>query len=107
MIAVIFEAWPHPGQMERYLSYAADLRPSVEVLDGFVSIERFQSLSNPSKLLSLSFFRDEDAVARWRTFEPHREVQRAGQLAIFADYRLRVACVLRDYGPSRREQAPR
>jgi heme-degrading monooxygenase HmoA len=106
MIAVIFEAQPGDGQQEAYLSTAAALRPELEKIDGFISIERFQSLADPGKLLSLSWWRDEAAVAHWRRFEQHRAAQRAGRERIFRDYRLRVAQVLRDYGPADRAQAP-
>jgi heme-degrading monooxygenase HmoA len=106
MIAVIFESEPHAGQQEAYLSIAAALRPELEKIDGFISIERFQSLADPGKLLSLSWWRDETAVAEWRRFEQHRAAQRAGRERIFRDYRLRVAQVLRDYGPRDRAQSP-
>lgn len=106
MIAVIFEVWLAPGQGQTYLDTAAQLRALLEKVDGFISIERFQSLSEPNKLLSLSFWRDEAAVAHWRTMEEHRSAQEAGRGGVFADYRLRVAAVLRDYGMESREQAP-
>jgi heme-degrading monooxygenase HmoA len=106
MIAVIFEAEPRPGRRDAYLDAAARLRPLLAEIDGFISIERFESLTVPGKILSLSFWRDEEAVARWRQVEAHRQVQDAGRRSIFADYRLRVAQVLRDYGMKEREQAP-
>lgn len=106
MIAVIFEVVPQQGQRQAYLDLAAALRPKLERIDGFVSIERFASLSEPGKLLSLSFWRDEAAVAQWRRLEAHRAAQDAGRQRLFADYRLRVATVLRDYGMDGREQAP-
>ncbi len=106
MIAVIFEAQPREDQREAYLSIAAALRPELEKIDGFISIERFQSLGEPGKILSLSWWRDEPSVARWRQFEQHRAAQRAGRERIFRDYRLRVAEVLRDYGMSERAQVP-
>jgi heme-degrading monooxygenase HmoA len=106
MIAVIFEAQPREGQQDAYLSIAAVLRPELEKIDGFISIERFQSLSEPGKILSLSWWRDEASVARWRSFEQHRAAQRAGRERIFRDYRLRVAEVLRDYGMADRAQVP-
>jgi heme-degrading monooxygenase HmoA len=106
MMAVIFEVQPAPGQQDAYLGAAAALRPLLEQIDGFISIERFESLSEPGKLLSLSFWRDEDAVARWRQLDAHRSTQQAGRGGIFADYRLRVAAVVRDYGMHDREQAP-
>lgn len=106
MIAVIFEVVPHPGKMQQYLDAAAGLKPLLAGIDGFISIERFQSLSDPEKLVSLSFWRDEESVARWRQVEAHRGVQAAGRASIFADYRLRVASVLRDYGMNERDQAP-
>lgn len=106
MIAVIFEVTPAAGQRERYLEIAARLRPQLEAIDGFLSVERFESLAQPGRLLSLSFWRDEDAVRRWRELEQHRGAQRAGRDGVFDDYRLRVASVVRDYGMFEREQAP-
>lgn len=106
MMAVIFEVEPAPGQKDAYLGAAAALRPLLEQIDGFISIERFASLSTPEKLLSLSFWRDEEAVARWRQMEAHRATQQAGRDHIFANYRLRVADVVRDYGMHDRAQAP-
>jgi heme-degrading monooxygenase HmoA len=107
MIAVIFEAIPHARRTDDYLDAAAALKPLLADIDGFISIERFESLSEPGKLLSLSFWRDEDAVQRWRNVEQHRQTQGAGRRSIFADYRLRVAQVVRDYGMREREQAPK
>ena len=98
MIAVIFEVWPTEGRMQHYLDLAAALRADLETIDGFLSVERFQSLSEPGKLLSLSFFRDEEAVRQWRNLPSHRRTQAAGRAGVFRDYRLRVAAVLRDYG---------
>ena len=106
MMAVIFEVQPAPGQRGAYLDAAAALRPLLERIDGFVSIERFESLGTPGKLLSLSFWRDEEAVARWRQAEAHRATQQAGRARIFDGYRLRVAAVVRDYGMHDRAQAP-
>jgi heme-degrading monooxygenase HmoA len=106
MIAVIFEVEPAEGQMDTYMNIAAQLRPALEAIDGFISVERFQSLTNPGKLLSLSFFRDEAAVMAWRNTMAHRHAQSAGRGGVFAGYRLRVADVLRDYGLNERDQAP-
>lgn len=106
MIAVIFEVLPHGQRRQDYFDAASALRPHLEGIDGFLSIERFESLSNPGKILSLSFWRDEEAVKQWRNFEPHRSTQQAGRQDIFADYRLRVATVVRDYGLNERDQAP-
>lgn len=106
MIAVIFEVTPHPGRRQDYLDHAASLRPQLERIDGFISIERFQSLADPGKVLSLSVFRDEAALARWRGIEAHRAAQKAGRDELFADYRLRIAAVIRDYGMREREEAP-
>jgi heme-degrading monooxygenase HmoA len=106
MIAVIFEVWPAEGQRQHYLDLAAALRPELEEVDGFLSIERFQSLADPGKLLSLSFWRDEAAVLAWRRRESHRATQAKGRAGVFQDYRLRVAGVLRDYGMRERDQAP-
>lgn len=106
MIAVIFEGIARDDRKDAYLDTAARLRPLLEHIDGFVSIERFESLTTPGKILSLSFWRDEEAVRLWRTTQEHREGQRAGRQSIFADYRLRVAQVVRDYGMNDRAQAP-
>ena len=106
MIAVNFEVWPAPGRKQEYLDLAAGLRPLLEQIDGFISIERFESLSEPGKILSLSVVRDEAAVARWRQLEAHREAQISGRDGIFRDYRLRVAGVIRDYSMNERAQAP-
>lgn len=106
MIAIIFEVWPHPEHKPAYLDIAANLRPLLAQIEGFISIERFESLSEPGKILSLSFWRDEAAVAQWRMLEPHRSAQTQGREWIFKDYRLRVAGVMRDYGLTEREQAP-
>ena len=106
MIAVIFEVWPKPGHKQRYLDLAAELRPLLDTIDGFISIERFESLYEPGKMLSLSFFRDEAAVNAWRNLEPHRHAQALGRAEIFSDYRLRIAGVIRDYGMSERAQVP-
>jgi heme-degrading monooxygenase HmoA len=106
MIAVIFEVWPADGRRQDYLDIAADLRPLLDGIDGFISIERFESLREPGKILSLSFWRDEAAVAQWRAMEDHRHAQAAGRSGIFADYRLRIAGVIRDYGMTDRDQAP-
>lgn len=106
MFAVIFEVWPAEGQRDNYLQMAAALRAELETMDGFLSIERFQSLTEPGKLLSLSFWRDEASLASWRAREAHRRAQRAGREQVFSDYRLRIAEVARDYGMTKRDQAP-
>lgn len=106
MIAVIFEVEPTPGKMADYLEIAARLRPIAEGIDGFISIERFESLVQPGKILSLSLWRDEAAVREWRNVAEHRDAQRAGRDGIFADYRLRIAAVVRDYGMHDRDEAP-
>ncbi len=106
MIAVIFEVTPAQEKMQDYLDIAAELRPLLETIDGFISIERFSSLVEEGKILSLSFWRDEKAVETWRKLEPHRLAQERGRSGVFADYRLRVANVFRDYGMDDREQAP-
>ena len=106
MFAVIFEVELNEGQTERYLDAAAALKPLLVQIDGFISIERFQSLSQPGKLLSLSFWRDEAAIAQWRNLEAHRRTQAMGRNEAFADYRLRIASVVRDYGMNERAQAP-
>lgn len=106
MIAVIFEVCPHPHSKQHYLDLAAALAPQLHTMDGFLSIERFQSLNEAAKIVSLSFWRDEEAVARWRNTEAHRAAQTAGRSGVFQDYRLRIAQVVRDYGLNDRTQAP-
>lgn len=106
MIAVIFEAWPHEEHYQRYLDLAAELKPLLAQIDGFISVERFQSLSEPAKLLSLSFWRDEEAIQLWRSLELHRAAQSTGRRQVFADYHLRIAQVVRDYSLEDRAQAP-
>ena len=106
MLAVIFEVTPAPGRKEEYLDLAAQLRPELEKIDGFISVERFASLTNENKILSLSFWRDEEAVRRWRNLAGHREAQTRGRSGVFADYRLRIASVVRDYGMTDRAEAP-
>jgi len=106
MIAVIFEVFPDPDRRAEYLNIAAKLRLLLEEIDGFISVERFQSLTDPDKLLSLSFFRDEDAVREWRELTAHRGAQEAGRDGIFTDYHLRIAHVIRDYGMFDRAKAP-
>lgn len=106
MIAVIFEVEPAEGRRDAYLGIAADLRPLLQSIDGFLSIERFQSQAHPGRLLSLSFWRDEQAVKAWRNTEEHRQAQMAGRGGVFAGYRLRIAHVVRDYGLNERAEAP-
>ncbi|SFE04830.1 Heme-degrading monooxygenase HmoA [Sulfitobacter brevis] len=106
MIAVIFEVFPAEGRRTDYLDMAAKMRPLVEQIDGFISVERFESLTTPGKLLSISFFRDEAALEEWRKLTAHRGAQKAGREGIFSDYHLRIAHVMRDYGMFERDQAP-
>src|SRR5690242_9879279 len=106
MIAVIFEVEPRDGRRLGYLALACELKPLLDHVDGFISIDRFESLNQPGKLLSLSFWRDEAAVAAWRNVEAHRAAQAKGRKGLFADYRLRIASVVRDYGIDERTQAP-
>jgi len=106
MLAVIFEVIPAPGRKQEYLELAAQLRPELEKIDGFISVERFASLTDENKLLSLSFWRDEEAVRNWRNLAGHREAQALGRSGVFADYRLRIAGVVRDYGMTDRAEAP-
>jgi heme-degrading monooxygenase HmoA len=106
MIAVIFEVEPRPGQTDPYLEMAAEMRPLAEAIDGFISVERFQSLTNEGKLLSITVWRDEAALEEWRKLAAHRRAQTAGRTRFFDDYRLRVAHVLRDYGMAARDEAP-
>ena len=107
MIAVIFEVWPKPEHKQEYLDLAAELKPILETIDGLISIERFESLTEKGKILSLSVFRDEAAVEAWRNVPQHRRTQAKGRATIFENYRLRIAGVIRDYGMNDREQAPK
>lgn len=107
MIAVIFEVYPAEGKIQEYLDIAADLKPLLADIDGFISIERFSSLVEEGKVLSLSFWRDEEAVTAWRSLETHRLAQCKGRGSVFKDYRLRVADVSRDYGMNDRKEAPK
>ncbi|HLV28350.1 MAG TPA: antibiotic biosynthesis monooxygenase [Burkholderiaceae bacterium] len=106
MIAVIFELWPRAGAQQRYFDTAATLVDSLKQVDGFISVERFESVSEPGKFLSLSFWRDEASVKQWRTQAMHRNAQKLGRDAVFANYRLRVSQVIRDYGMQERSEAP-
>jgi heme-degrading monooxygenase HmoA len=106
MIAVIFEFTPAPGKTEDYFALGTAMKAEVENFDGFISIERFQSVTAPGKFVSLSFWRDEAAVQAWRNAQAHRAAQARGRGGVFADYRLRVASVIRDYGMSERNAAP-
>ncbi|CDZ61201.1 antibiotic biosynthesis monooxygenase family protein [Neorhizobium galegae] len=107
MIAVIFEVIPYMGERHKYLDLAGELRSELETIDGFISIERFESLTLRGKILSLSFWRDEEAVKAWRNLESHRAAQKAGRGGVFADYRLRIGHVVRDYGMFERGEAPK
>ena len=106
MISIIFEVAPNEGMADEYLKIAGEMLGFVEQIDGFISVERFQSLTNPDKLLSISFFESEAAVEEWRRLAAHRSAQKAGRETLFRDYRLRVLQVLRDYGKDDRGQAP-
>src|SRR4030095_2143784 len=106
MIALIFEAFPAKGKWDEYLDIASKLRPELENIDGFISVERFQSMANPEKVLSLSFWKDEESVKQWRNLEAHRMAQKQGREFILQNYRLRVAAVIRDYGMNERDEAP-
>lgn len=106
MIAVIFEVIPNEGKKEEYLNIAASLRPELDHIDGFISIERFQSFSDPNKVLSLSFWRDEESIQQWRNLEMHRHAQAKGRNEVFKDYHLRIATVVRDYGMFERKETP-
>lgn len=106
MIAVIFEAFPAEGKWDEYLTTAEILKPELIKIDGFISIERFQSITDPNKVLSLSFWKDEESISQWRNLEPHRKAQTRGRESVFTDYRLRICSVIRDYGMTERSEAP-
>lgn len=107
MIAVIFEFTPAPGRFPEYMELVAKLKPELEKAEGFISLERFESITSPGKFVSLQFWQDEEAVRKWRNLQQHREAQKKGRAGIFASYRLRIAEVLRDYTMDARAQAPR
>ncbi len=106
MFAVIFEVWPKAEGKEEYLKIAANLRKFLEQREGFISIERFQSLAEEAKILSLSFWQDEDSISQWRNLVEHRSAQKKGKDALFEAYRIRVAEVVRDYSETTRIEAP-
>ena len=106
MYAVIFEVEPNPGRQQDYLDLAARLKPELEKIDGFISVERFQSLTTEGKVVSLSFWRDAAAIERWRQHADHAAAQRAGRTSFFRDYRISVAEVRRQYGLTDRKEAP-
>jgi heme-degrading monooxygenase HmoA len=107
MIAVIFEVIPNEEKKQEYLDIAASLRPELDKIPGFISIERFQSLNDPGKILSLSFWKDEESIQQWRNLEMHRNAQSKGRQEIFKDYHLRIADVKRDYGMFDRKETPK
>ncbi len=107
MIAVIFEVIPNEEKRQEYLDIAASLRPELDKIPGFISIERFQSFNNPEKVLSLSFWEDEESIQQWRTLEMHRNAQSKGRQELFKDYHLRIADVKRDYGMFDRKETPK
>ncbi len=107
MIAVIFEFTPAKGRFPEYMDLVGQLMADLEKADGFISLERFESITTPGKFVSLQFWRDDEAVRKWRTLQKHREAQKKGRAGIFASYRLRIASVVRDYEMDKREQAPR
>ncbi|MDP4264570.1 MAG: antibiotic biosynthesis monooxygenase [Bacteroidota bacterium] len=105
-IAVIFEVIPADGHKDEYLDIALSLKPELEKIKGFISIERFQSIYHPGKILSLSFWEDEEAIREWRNLEVHRNAQSKGREHIFKDYHLKIAQVVRDYGMFDRKEVP-
>ena len=107
MIAVIFEFTPVEGRFPEYMKVVDTLREDLAKAEGFISLERFESITSKGKFLSLQFWRDEESVRKWRNLQKHREAQKKGRASIFASYRLRIAGVLRDYAMDEREQAPR
>lgn len=106
MIAVIFEVKPKQGKVEEYMDIAQMLKPELNKISGFISVERFQSITTPGKILSLSFWKSEESVQQWRNEISHRKAQEKGRNSIFENYRLRVSSVIRDYGPMDRLEAP-
>lgn len=105
-IAVLFEVVPEDGQKQEYLDIATKLKPELEKIKGFISIERFQSIHNPEKILSLSFWENEEAIKEWRNLEIHRNAQSKSRELIFRGYRIRIAQTFRDYGMFERDETP-
>jgi heme-degrading monooxygenase HmoA len=107
MIAVIFEFTPNPGRFPDYMALVETLKPELAKAEGFISLERFESITAPGKFISLQFWKDEESVAKWRNVQKHRDAQKKGRGGIFASYRLRIASVARDYSMDERKEAPR
>ena len=107
MIAVIFEFTPAEGRFPEYMDLVGELKADLAKADGFLSLERFESITAPGKFVSLQFWRDDEAVRKWRNLQKHREAQKKGRAGIFASYRLRIASVIRDYEMDKRGEAPR
>jgi heme-degrading monooxygenase HmoA len=106
MIAVIFEFTPAEGRFPDYLALVETLRQDLAEAEGFISLERFESITSKGKFVSLQYWRDEECVRKWRTLQKHREAQKKGRAGIFKSYRLRIAQVVRDYTMDERAQAP-
>ena len=106
MIAVIFEFTPTQGRFPDYMALVAELKPELDKAEGFISLERFESITTPGKYVSLQFWRDEESVRKWRNVQKHREAQKKGRAGVFTSYRLRIAGVIRDYTMDGRAQAP-
>jgi heme-degrading monooxygenase HmoA len=96
MFAVIFEVNPRPEAWDAYLGHAATLRPELVAIEGFIANERYASQTRPGWLVSLSLWRDEKALIRWRTHALHHEIQGKGRSSVFADYHLRVGEIVTD-----------
>ena len=107
MITVIFEFTPAEGRFPEYMDLVGELKADLANADGFLSLERFESITTPGKFVSLQFWRDDEAVRKWRNLQKHREAQKKGRAGIFASYRLRIASVIRDYDMDKRGEAPR
>ena len=106
MVAVIFEFTPARGRFPEYMELVGQLKPELDKAEGFISLERFESITTPGKFVSLQFWRDEECVRKWRNLQQHREAQKKGRAGIFASYRLRIAGVIRDYTMEERAQTP-
>ena len=107
MIAVIFEFTPAEGRFPDYMALVETLRQDLAEAEGFISLERFESITTPGKFVSLQFWRDDECVRKWRILQKHREAQKKGRGGIFKSYRLRIASVVRDYEMDKRAQAPK
>ncbi len=105
-IVVLFEVTPTKEGMEKYLELASMLKPMLSGFDGFISAERFQSLNNEGKLLSMNVWENEEAIEKWRNTLSHRMSQLEGKNKLFESYKITVCNTIREYSNTDRKNAP-